>query len=396
MTQTELNTFYQTYINGKNASQLAQEIYAMTGQSVTGGIVKHFNDSVAGRDVKDDITRLTMLLRAYNDLVQAAASKVPADVSSRLTSIESLVAELEAMGVANSPDARGDYSHSEGSNTEAYGAFSHAEGLQTEATGRSSHAEGISSEATKDAAHAEGEKTTASGLNSHAEGYLSKATGHYSHAEGSSTTASGGSSHAEGNTTTASGVSSHAEGSSTVASGNNSHAEGSGTIASANNQHVQGKFNADDANAAFIIGNGNDASHRKNAVSIDWSGNAKFAGKVYSANKELATKEYVDSKTQGYEYEETSSGGETTRTINLGADVVNIANVQAYQIDASILNVLGEAYKLVIRGGQFVELPIATEEYAMMLHIIGSDSKHYGGVLKCVNGKPVFEYDEIT
>ena len=146
-----------------------------------------------------------------------------------------------------------------------------------------------------------------------AEGRKTTASGNYSHAEGGGTTASGTVSHAEGDSTTASGTVSHAEGDNTTASGTTSHAEGWGTTAQGNNQHVQGKFNITDTTSAHIVGNGS-PSKRSNAHTIDWHGNAWFAGDVYTGStsgtnkdagsKVLATKEYVDSKTSAnYTYD---------------------------------------------------------------------------------------------
>ena len=135
-----------------------------------------------------------------------------------------------------------------------------------------------------------------------AEGRKTTASGNYSHAEGGGTTASGTVSHAEGDSTTASGTVSHAEGDNTTASGTTSHAEGWGTTAQGNNQHVQGKFNITDTTSAHIVGNGS-PSKRSNAHTIDWHGNAWFAGDVYigstsgthkdDGSKKLATEEYV-------------------------------------------------------------------------------------------------------
>lgn len=91
----------------------------------------------------------------------------------------------------------------------------------------------------------------------------------------------GYSSHAEGIDTTASGESSHSEGNNTTASGFYSHAEGNNTIASGNSSHVQGKFNIEDSSGTYthIVGNGSNRA-RSNAHTIDWSGNAWFAGTV--------------------------------------------------------------------------------------------------------------------
>ena len=118
---------------------------------------------------------------------------------------------------------------------------------------------------------AEGRETTASGNNSHAEGYKTITFGENSHAEGRETTASGDNSHAEGQGTTASGYS--------------SHAEGLFTIASSRAQHVQGQYNIEDTSETYahIVGNGEfslDDSKRSNAHTLDWSGNAWYAGTV--------------------------------------------------------------------------------------------------------------------
>lgn len=75
---------------------------------------------------------------------------------------------------------------------------------------------------------------------------------------------------------------SHVEGEGTTASADHSHAEGSGTLASSANQHVQGKYNIEDADGkyAHIVGNGSSSSARSNAHTLDWSGNAWYAGTV--------------------------------------------------------------------------------------------------------------------
>ena len=127
------------------------------------------------------------------------------------------------------------------------------------------------------------EGKTASGDHSHAEGSYTTASGGRSHAEGEGTEASGVCSHAEGYGTVASGKNSHAEGVGTTASGfNAAHAEGIDTIAASSAQHVQGKYNvADDSGEyAHIVGNGTSNSKRSNAHTLDWDGNAWYAGTV--------------------------------------------------------------------------------------------------------------------
>ena len=138
-------------------------------------------------------------------------------------------------------------------------------------------------------AWAEGQDTIASGLRSHAEGW--------------NTRASNDDSHAEGHNTVASMYYSHAEGLNTAAAGYCSHAEGRNTTASGNTQHVQGKYNVRDTTLAHIVGNGKSDSNKSNAHTLDWQGNAWFAGDVYTGStsgtnkddgsKKLATEEYV-------------------------------------------------------------------------------------------------------
>lgn len=94
--------------------------------------------------------------------------------------------------------------------------------------------------------------------------------------------ASGVYSHAEGVKTIASGRISHAEGHGTEASGNFCHAEGRYTKAASSFQHVQGKYNIVDSNNIYadIVGNGTSDDARSNAYTLDWDGNAWFAGNI--------------------------------------------------------------------------------------------------------------------
>lgn len=128
---------------------------------------------------------------------------------------------------------------------------------------------------------AEGRNNTASGLASHAEGDGTTASAQATHAEGSGTTASSWYAHAEGCDTTASARAAHAEGNTTVAKGQQSHAEGFYTVAASTSQHVQGKHNIEDANNVYahIVGNGS-SDAKSNAHTLDWSGNAWYAGTI--------------------------------------------------------------------------------------------------------------------
>lgn len=125
-------------------------------------------------------------------------------------------------------------------------------------------------------------KNTASGEASHAEGMATTASGKYSHAEGKETKAEGYQSHSEGFKTTAKGDHSHTEGSLTSATRTGAHAEGLWTIASSVYQHVQGQYNIEDTTGTYahIVGNGTKEALRSNAHTLDWSGNAWYAGTV--------------------------------------------------------------------------------------------------------------------
>lgn len=99
-----------------------------------------------------------------------------------------------------------------------------------------------------------------------------------------------------------SGMYSHTEGwQDTAATGPGSHAEGAGVIAAGVNQHAQGKFNVEDINDTYahIVGNGTGRDNRSNAHTLDWSGNAWYAGKVSADgtptnDNDLVPKSYAD------------------------------------------------------------------------------------------------------
>lgn len=149
------------------------------------------------------------------------------------------------------------------------GKNSVALGESCTASGAYSFAEGVSTNAIREGTHAEGNKTTASG--------------EYAHAEGQGSHASELASHAEGKGTSAEGIASHAEGWATFAIGDYSHAEGRYTRAYGEFQHVQGKYNKVDMDGkyAHIVGNGiNDGLGASNAHTLDWDGNAWYAGSV--------------------------------------------------------------------------------------------------------------------
>lgn len=126
----------------------------------------------------------------------------------------------------------------------------------------------------RDADYSVGENSMAIGNAVSASGKNSFVTGTEAHAKGISSYASGGYCYSNGDY-------SHSEGYRTSASGKGSHAEGYGTQAASDYQHVQGKCNVEDTESkyAHIVGGGT-LKERKNIHTIDWDGNAEYAGDV--------------------------------------------------------------------------------------------------------------------
>lgn len=155
-----------------------------------------------------------------------------------------------------------------------------------------------------------------------------RAQGEYSHAEGYHTSA-GHRAHAEGDNSYATGYISHAEGYYTVASQEGAHAEGKYVYASSAYQHAQGKYNINDNQGVYahIVGNGTSNVARSNAHTLDWNGNAWYAGSVSAGttaapaavvnDNDLTTKAYVDNAiSQG-------GGGGGSYTAGTGIDITN-------------------------------------------------------------------------
>ena len=221
-------------------------------------------------------------MRVILQIIKKLLDNVKTTAENAQTMAETAQNAVKYCMAARDPFGSGSFSMNRKAET-TIGKYSHAEGYQTTASGEASHAEGIG--------------TTASGFNSHAEGRGTVARGRYSHAEGYETVASNDYSHAEGLCTTASGSESHAEGYQTTASGMFSHAEGMCTITQRKSQHVQGECNILDTNGghigergayAHIVGNGTSSSARSNAHTLDWSGNATFAGAVTGTGADYA------------------------------------------------------------------------------------------------------------
>ena len=251
-----------------------------------------------------------------------------------VVAVDGTAAHAEGVGYAF-----GYATHAEGGGTASCGYYSHAEGYETEALYYADHSEGCSTVAAGSSSHAEGEETLALEWTSHSEGYRSVATGTGSHAEGyhgdDTVIEVHISGEANSNTfqldnaydievgnlivyrkkfnyeisyepydryafitnydpatltiTTSRNLSGDdaidGEEASIykggVAAGDGSHIEGEGTFAMGSSQHVQGRYNVVDFEDkyAHIVGNGTSAN-RSNAHTVDWDGNAWFAGDI--------------------------------------------------------------------------------------------------------------------
>ena len=224
--------------------------------------------------------------------------------------------------------ANGDYSHAEGQNTTANGDCSHAEGKNTTTSSLGAHAEGTHTTASKSSAHAEGEYTTASGKASHAEGSYSKASGDYAHAGGENCTASGARSVAINYQTTASAA--------------NSLAIGYGTIAQGMMQSVSGLFNIAQGSSVLpsptdyvhIVGNGLGNDNRSNCHTLDWLGNAWFAGDVYvgsmyGKNKDIGSKKLATTDDVANGTNALTATPANDRILAAATETINLVNVVA-------------------------------------------------------------------
>ena len=201
----------------------------------------------------------------------------------------------------------------------------------------------------------------ASGHFSHAEGFRCIAKGNYSHAEGDRNTAAGISSHAEGQQTKAVGVYSHAEGYFTRADGKGAHASGYCTKATGEYSHVSGKNNIEDKDNKYvhIVGNGTSSSSKdlSNAYTLDWNGNAWFAGNVSingtPANaKDLVNKAYVDDQISAIT-------GTITELVEISPGVTNLSNKE-FALDEN-MSLSDNDYQLIGDGNAIIKGNVCIE-----------------------------------
>ena len=312
---------YCSHAEGRNNEAIGQISHAEGRNNIASGTYSHvegaYNEATASQAHAEGANTKAYGTNAHTEGYNTQAIGVQAHAEGGSTIAQGSNSHAEG----NGSKALGPATHAEGIRTQARISGSHTEGMQTVSLGENAHAEGkgtnivpdtITVDSTNDdvissygskkfslakgkQSHIEGLDNLALGDNSHAEGVYNKSIGLQSHTEGANNTASGSNAHAEGDgtkatgnnthsegwATEATGVQAHAEGSQSKAYGSNTHAEGVNTIARGPASHVQGKYNIEDTESkyAHIIGGGT-STVRKNIHTVDWSGNAWYAGSI--------------------------------------------------------------------------------------------------------------------
>lgn len=202
---------------------------------------------------------------------------------------------INSFAAGHSNKVQGKYSIALGYNNTSSGEGSTAFGNSNTASNKGSFASGTGNKAIGTNSFALGSTNRATGTSSFAHGYNNDATQTGSAVFGTNSKSQGESSFAAGAAVEASGHYSQAFGQKTKAIGACSFAEGKETIANGKHQHVQGKYNIEDTENryAHIVGNGTDNGNRSNAHTLDWDGNAWFAGAVSASSIKIGEIEFT-------------------------------------------------------------------------------------------------------
>lgn len=343
-------------IDEKYIPDTIARVSSLVGKDLNGTTVYPTSDSdgviaAVGAEIFNDYAE-----RTYTDngtKVYASAGNVAVYAYSHAEGNATTASAYASHAEGNGTMASGPMAHAEGSSTIASSDSTHAEGARTVASGSASHAEGRDTQATGSMSHSEGLSTIASGEYSHAEGVYTEAIGIQSHAEGVYTYAQSQGSHTQGRFSIKEPYIEKAD-SPVYGTKSQSYMDGyyvadsytfdsttgnftlidavnngelppdvAGkyfiensdvgpimfkftSISSASSYNVKGNFikywSKLEREYAHVVGNGADMNTPSNAHTIDWDGNAWFAGGVKVGGtsqddteaKELATKEYVD------------------------------------------------------------------------------------------------------
>ena len=207
--------------------------------------------------------------------------------------------------------------------------------------------------------HGESHTTTENTTNTYIEGSSNYASGSHIHVEGRKCKVYKNNSHSEGYMTICRGNRAHSQNSLTEANGGGSHSEGFYTKAGSSYQHVQGKVNIEDVNQiyAHIVGNGtatiNEAGYNivvteynpRNIHTVDWNGNAWYAGSVTSNGADYAEFfEWLDGNTDNEDRIGllVTLDGEKIKLANSGDEILGIISGTAA--------VLGDNYECEWNG----------------------------------------------
>lgn len=169
-------------------------------------------------------------------------------------------------------------------NGEETGEYACAEGWGNLVIGRASHAENWNNKALENYEHLEGTHNIGRASGVHIEGGNNEGRGSFTHIEGCNNISEEGSNY------------SHIEGIGNESKARNTHLEGYRVISKHPNAHYQGKFNdiEDETEYAHVVGGGTSENDRKNIHTLDWDGNAYFAGDVTIGKDRLVVATRVD------------------------------------------------------------------------------------------------------
>ena len=321
------------WIYSDSTSSTANRIYGQTGDIV------HIEPQIEDDDGEGNISYITYFTVYSSQIYRGAMTTTDnTTYTSSITSYESQSNKVTTIA-SNSSDIRYPSAHAVytfAAQKSKYGDTAINLGRKDNTTtGSNSVAAGYTATASGDYSTAFGYNPTASGDHSFAAGRNPTASGDYSAALGQNCTSSGGSSLAEGALTTSGGNGSHTEGFYTQSQRAYQHVEGTCNIVD-----TSGNTTNDKGSYIHIAGNGTANNARSNAHTLDWSGNAWFAGDVYvgstsgtnkdAGSKKLATEDYINSLV--------SQGAEKTILYNGKANGTAILSGTTYELPESIFN----------------------------------------------------------
>lgn len=147
-----------------------------------------------------------------------------------------------------------------------------------------------------------GRYNSSDGYASHIEGGYNTSQGDYSHVEGQGNKSNGSDNHVEGRYNEVNGIINTVGGSNNKVTGNINDVSGQSNIVNGyrntvrgycntttgNHQLVAGQFSKDEPDKVFIIGYGSSEENRKNVMTVDRNGNARFEGMVHADGADAA------------------------------------------------------------------------------------------------------------